>query len=236
MFLFIRIRPNVNLNNMKRLTLSAGKSIISNQKYVQERLIEMTSNVRGITYIALFTAVICIISQLPGIPLPGGVPMTLQTLIIPIAGIVLGPADGFIAALLYLILGMIGLPVFSGFTAGIGILMGATGGFLVSFPLMPLLAGLGDRAGENLSGKNTKSFVYNLCLYCGLVSGAALNYLVGTVWFAAVYLGAVNRENMAAGFAACVLPFIPTAVLKVILAGIIGIVLKRTLRQAGLLN
>ena len=131
---------------------------------------------------------------------------------------------------------MIGLPVFSGFTAGIGILMGATGGFLVSFPLMPLLAGLGDRAGENLSGKNTKSFVYNLCLYCGLASGAALNYLVGTVWFAAVYLGAVNRENMAAGFAACVLPFIPTAVLKVILAGIIGIVLKRTLRQAGLLN
>ena len=142
MFLFIRIRPNVNLNNMKRLTLSAGKSIISNQKYVQERLIEMTSNVRGITYIALFTAVICMISQLPGIPLPGGVPMTLQTLIIPLAGIVLGPADGFIAALLYLILGMIGLPVFSGFTAGIGILMGATGGFLVSFPLMPLLAGL----------------------------------------------------------------------------------------------
>ena len=236
MFLFIRIRPNVNLNKMNRLTLSAGKSIISNQKYVQERLIEMTSNVRGITYIALFTAVICMISQLPGIPLPGGVPMTLQTLIIPIAGIVLGPAEGFIAALLYLILGMIGLPVFSGFTAGIGILMGATGGFLVSFPLMPLLAGLGDRAGENLSGKNTKSFVYNLCLYCGLASGAALNYLVGTVWFAAVYLGAVNRENMAAGFAACVLPFIPTAVLKVILAGVIGIVLKRTLRQAGLIT
>ncbi len=109
MFLFIRIRLNVNLNKMNRLTLSVGKSIISNQKYVLERLIEMTSNVRGITYIALFTAVICMISQLPGIPLPGGVPMTLQTLIIPIAGIVLGPADGFIAALLYLILGMIGL-------------------------------------------------------------------------------------------------------------------------------
>ena len=169
MFLFIRIRPNVNLNKMNRLTLGAGKSIISNQKYIQERLIIMTSNVRRITYIALFTAVICIISQLPGIPLPGGVPMTLQTLIIPIAGIVLGPADGFIAALLYLILGMIGLPVFSGFTAGIGILMGATGGFLVSFPLMPLLAGLGDRAGENLSGKNTKSL-----LRPGLRSGAEL--------------------------------------------------------------
>ena len=196
----------------------------------------MTLNVRRITYIALFTAVICIISQLPGIPLPGGVPMTLQTLIIPIAGVVLGPADGFIAALLYLILGMIGLPVFSGFTAGIGILMGATGGFLVSFPLMPLLAGLGDRAGEKLSGRNTKSLTYNLCLYGGLAAGAALNYLVGTLWFAAVYLGAVNHENMAAGFAACVLPFIPTAILKVILAGVTGTVLKRTLRHAGLLD
>ena len=58
--------------------------------------------------------------------------MTLQTLIIPIAGIVLGKKRGTYATLLYLIIGAIGIPVFSGFSGGIGILLGMTGGFLIS--------------------------------------------------------------------------------------------------------
>ena len=183
-----------------------------------------------ICYIAIFTAIICVISQLPGIPLPGGVPMTLQTLIIPLAGVILGPVYGFVATLLYLLLGIVGLPVFSGFTGGIGCIMGATGGFLISFPIMALLAGLGDRLGEK-AGKRT---VYYTGLYAGLILGSVINYVIGTLWFAQIYLGAINAENMSAGFAACVLPFIPTAIIKIILAGVLGVVLKRALRKAGL--
>lgn len=183
-----------------------------------------------ICYIAIFTAIICVISQLPGIPLPGGVPMTLQTLIVPLAGVILGPVYGFVATLLYLFLGIVGLPVFSGFTGGAGIIMGATGGFLISFPLMAWIAGLGDRLGERT---RKKSFYY-IGLYAGLSLGAVINYVVGTLWFAQIYLGEINAENMSAGFAACVLPFIPTSIIKIILAGILGVVLKRTLRKAGL--
>ncbi|MBO4377012.1 MAG: biotin transporter BioY [Lachnospiraceae bacterium] len=193
-----------------------------------------------ICYIAIFTAIICVISQLPGIPLPGGVPMTLQTLVIPLAGLILGPLDGFVATLLYILLGIVGLPVFSGFTGGIGIVMGATGGFIVSFPLMALFAGLGDRLGEKVgekSGdKSRKKAVYYVSLYAGLVLGAVINYVVGTLWFAKIYVGAINSENMAAGFAACVLPFIPTSIIKIVLAGIIGLTIKRALRKAGLLK
>ena len=205
-----------------------------------------------ICYIAIFTAIICVISQLPGIPLPGGVPMTLQTLVIPLAGLILGPLDGFVATLLYILLGIVGLPVFSGFTGGIGIVMGATGGFIVSFPLMALFAGLGDRLGEKAGGriaeksgekakeksvdKTQKKVMYYVSLYAGLVLGAVINYVVGTLWFAKIYLGAINSENMAAGFAACVLPFIPTSIIKIVLAGIIGLTIKRALRKAGLLK
>ena len=77
------------------------------------------SKTQRICYIAILTAIICVISQLPGIPLPGGVPMTLQTLVIPLAGIILGWFDGFVATLLYLILGAVVLPLVSGFSGGI---------------------------------------------------------------------------------------------------------------------
>ena len=184
-----------------------------------------------ICYIAMFTAIICAISQLPGIPMPGGVPMTLQTLIIPLAGVILGPLDGMVAALIYVLLGAAGVPVFSGFSGGIGVIMGATGGFIISFPVMPLLAGLGEKL-----GRKKGNAVYFTCIYVGLVIGAALNYLIGTMWFAGIYLGAVNAENMAAGFTACVLPFIPTAVIKVVLCGIIGVIIRKALVKAGLIN
>ena len=188
--------------------------------------------VRTLCYIALFTAVICVVSQLPGIPLPGGVPMTLQTLIIPLAGIVIGAFPGTIATIIYLLLGVIGVPVFSGFSSGLGVLLGATGGFLISFPLMPLAAGLGEQLGRKSGSKVTK-FVL---LYLGLIVGAALNYLVGTLWFAGVYLGSVSGANMATAFTACVLPFIPTAILKIILCGVIGLEIRRRLVQANLLK
>ncbi|MCR4896455.1 MAG: biotin transporter BioY [Lachnospiraceae bacterium] len=191
------------------------------------------SKVADTCRIGLFTALICVISQLPGIPLPGGVPMTLQTLILPLAGIILGPVNGTIASLIYLLLGIVGLPVFSGFKGGFGVLMGATGGFIISFPLLPLFAGLGLKIGAKKQGE--KGVFYYVSLTVGLVLGAVLNYVVGTFWFAGVYLGGITAENLGKGFAACVLPFIPTAIIKIILALLLGTLLRRTLKKASLL-
>ncbi len=182
-----------------------------------------------ICYIAAFTAIICVISLLPGIPLPGGVPMTLQTLIIPMAGIILGPVDGFIATLIYVLLGAVGLPVFSGFTGGLGVIMGATGGFIISFPVLALISGLGVLFRKPSIGRY-------VALYGFLILGAVVNYLVGTIWFAAVYMGAVNAETMATGFTACVLPFIPTSIIKIILSGVLGLTIRRALIKANLLT
>ncbi len=188
--------------------------------------------VMDLTYIALFTAITCAISQLPGIPLPGGVPMTLQTLIIPLAGIILGPFRGTIAILLYVLLGAVGLPVFSGFSGGLGVLVGATGGFLLSFPLMPIFSGWGTI----LAQKNKRKTLSYFFLYLGLVIGAVLNYLIGTLWFAAIYLDGINAKNLAVGFTACVLPFIPTSILKIVLCGVVGLSIRQALQKAHLLN
>jgi len=89
--------------------------------------------------LALMTAILCITAPLE-IP-TGTVPVTLQTFFIALTGAFLGPRDGFIAVLAYLLLGAAGLPVFSGWSGGFGMFMGPTGGFLLAFPLLALLCG-----------------------------------------------------------------------------------------------
>ncbi|MEO7588374.1 MAG: biotin transporter BioY [Arachnia sp.] len=90
--------------------------------------------------IAVFAALVSALALTPAIPL-GPVPITLQTLGVALTGLCLGPWRGFAAMALYLAVGAAGLPVFSGGAAGIGILVGPTGGYLLSFPLAALVSG-----------------------------------------------------------------------------------------------
>ncbi|MGO3733079.1 MAG: biotin transporter BioY [Vagococcus sp.] len=170
------------------------------------------------TRIGLFTAVIVALSQL-SIPMPYGVPMTLQTFIIPLIGVLLGKKEGTMATTIYIILGMIGLPVFAGFSGGFGIVLGPTGGFILSFPFIAYFAGLGAEKGGKLS------------LYAGLSIGAVINYLVGMVFFSLV-----TSNTLTVAFTACVLPFIPTAIIKIILVGLIGEKLKRVMSSKRLVS
>lgn len=95
-----------------------------------------------LSLIAVFAALIAALAILPGIPMGAlGVPITLQTLGVMLAGVVLGPGRGAAAVLLYLAAGLIGLPVFSGFTGGFGVLAGPSAGYLIAFPLAAFVAG-----------------------------------------------------------------------------------------------
>ncbi len=179
---------------------------------------ESKVNVKDYCYIAVFTAIIAVMAQI-SIPLPGGVPLTLQTLAVPLAGIVLGAKRGTISTLLYVLLAIFGAPVLANMTGGIGCVFGITGGFILSFPIMAFVSGL-------VSEKGVKSPVY----WLGLLGGVLINYLIGTLWF----VFAAESTFMAA-ITACVLPFIPTAILKLVLSGVIGDALKKTMRRAGLL-
>ncbi|MCR5656039.1 MAG: biotin transporter BioY [Butyrivibrio sp.] len=185
-------------------------------------------SIQDLCMIAVFTAIISVLSQL-SIPMPAGVPMTLQTLIIPIAGIVLGKKKGSYATLLYLLLGAVGVPVFAGFAGGFDKLIGMTGGFLVSFPVLSFTAGLGDEIGKKISsGKKgiSKTAVYFSLLVASLLIGATINYVIGTLWFMFV-----AKAGLMYSLTACVFPFIPTAIVKIILVAVLGPELKKRLSR-----
>jgi biotin transport system substrate-specific component len=100
-----------------------------------------TTSATDLALIAVFAALIAAFSLTPAIPVGVGVPVTLQTLAVVLAGLVLGPWRGFLATLLYLAVGFAGLPVFAGGSAGFGVLGKPSIGYLLAFPLGALVAG-----------------------------------------------------------------------------------------------
>lgn len=97
---------------------------------------------RSLTHVALFAALIAVLGLVPQITLPGGVPITAQSLGIMLCGTVLGARRGALAVLLFLVLVAVGLPVLSGGRGGLGVFAGPSVGFLLGFPVAAFVAGL----------------------------------------------------------------------------------------------
>lgn len=97
---------------------------------------------RSLTHIALFAALIAVLGLVPQITLPGGVPITAQSLGVMLCGTVLGARRGALAVLLFLVLVAAGLPVLSGGRGGLGVFAGPSVGFLIGFPVAAFVAGL----------------------------------------------------------------------------------------------
>ena len=106
--------------------------------------IQYRNKVQKMVMVAVFAAVMAVLSQI-SIPLPTGVPVTLQTFAVALCGYTLGLGMGGAALAVYLAIGAVGLPVFAGFGGGVGAFLGVTGGFLWGFFLMSLCCGLGPR-------------------------------------------------------------------------------------------
>lgn len=166
---------------------------------------------KDLCMIALWTALISIMAQI-SIPMPLGVPMTMQTFAITMAAIMLGAQKGCIASSIYVLLGIIGIPVFANLKGGIHILLSPTGGFILSFPLMAWLIGLGTEYKNKIKG----SFMI------GLVLGTTANYIIGTFIFCLI-----TNSTLKTGILGCVLPFIPTAILKAALASFLALKSRR---------
>ena len=176
--------------------------------------------IRDICFISVFTAIIAVCAQIC-IPMPAGVPFTLQTFAVLLAGVILGAKRGALSALIYILLGLTGVPIFTGFRGGFAVLSGATGGFILSFPLMALFAGI--FAYISLYKKpSVKIFLIS----AGLVLCTAVNYLCGAAMFSAI-----TSSGLRDAFIACVLPFILPDIIKIILAGSIGLSVKKILSK-----
>lgn len=171
-------------------------------------------NVAELCYVGLFTAVIAVMAQL-SIPMPLGVPMTMQTFAITLAAVVLGAKLSTYSTLIYIFLGAVGVPVLANFSGGLAKFIGPTGGFLISFPLMAFIIGFGTEHRKKFKGLFT----------IGLILGTVVNYIVGTAMFCLL-----THSTVAVGFAGCVAPFIPTAIIKAVLAAVLGLRLRKILK------
>lgn len=133
-----------------------------------EASIRNHTRTRDLIFIALMAAIIAVLSQF-SIPMPTGMPLTLQTFAIALCGSVLGVRKGPAAVGVFLLLGAVGLPVFSSFRGGLGVLMGLTGGFLFGFVPMAACCGWGRE--KKLPA----------ALIAGLI-GLAVCHIIGFCW------------------------------------------------------
>lgn len=156
-----------------------------------------------IAYIGIFAAIIAVCSW---ISIPLTVPVTLQTMAVCIAAGLLGIKKGTLTVFVYILLGLIGVPVFSGFSAGVGVLFGSTGGYIIGFIFTALIVGIMVK----LLGK--KIWVYAV----SMVIGIAVCYAFGTVWFIVVYNNSnADAVSLSAALGMCVIPFIIPDLVKI---------------------
>ena len=176
---------------------TSGTVAVDNQKIRTKQMV----------LIALMTAVTCVLGPL-SIPLPfSPVPISLTNFAIFLAIFVLGMKNGTISFIIYLLLGAVGVPVFSSFRGGLQVLAGPTGGYLIGFIFLALIMGF---ALDHFERKLVPTII-------GMIIGMAVCYAFGTVWLAKL-LSLSFKEGLMMG----VIPYLAGDAAKIIIAAIVG--------------
>lgn len=171
-------------------------------------------NTKQLTKMSLCIALLCISAYI-SFPIPfTPIMITAQTIVINIIALILSPKQSTITVGVYTLLGICGLPVFSGATAGIGILHGPTGGFIIGFIIAAPVISL-------LKGKTNNIVRY---LIVTILGGMSIIYLFGTA-----QLCILNKMDIKAALIAAVIPFILGDVIKCIVGSYLAMVLNKVL-------
>lgn len=179
-------------------------------------------SIRTICFVGMFAAITSVLSIIT-IPTPWGVPFTLQTFAIALSGYVLGKIYGTFATLIYIILGLIGVPVYAGMSAGAGVLAGPTGGYLWGFIIMTFFCGLAVDFGNNAKGCIAKILISILALAgCHIPGIIQLKIVAGMSWPQAALLGTV--------------PYLLKDILSMVAAYFIAAAVRKALRSADILD
>lgn len=160
----------------------------------------MNEKTKKLVLCAMFAALTGVLSQI-SIPLPfTPVPINLATLSACLAGGLLGAKYGFISQVVYILLGAVGIPVFSGFSSGVGILVGPTGGYIIGYALQAFIIGS--------IVKNKKN---NIPVLVGsMILGIMGCYLLGTIWFMSI-----TKTGLIEALMLCVVPFLIGDAIKI---------------------
>lgn len=173
----------------------------------------ISQDLKYITYSSVFVALIAAGAFL-SIPI-GPVPIVLQNMFVLLAGITLGPKWGLASVAIYILIGICGLPVFAGGKAGIGVIFGPTGGYLLGYLPAVFLTGL-------LSKKWKTKYISNIL---ALIAGSVVVYAAGVPW-----LKIVTGMSWEKSFTLGMYPFIPGDVIKIIAATILANKIKQYIK------
>lgn len=183
---------------------------------------ETTAKKKGIStkemaLAGVMAAITCAVAPF-SLPIPiSPVPITLITLLLYFSVYILGTKKAFISYAVYLAVGFAGIPVFSGFTGGVGKLAGPTGGYLIGFVFMIPLTGI-------IFEKAQKKIWLQVV---GMITGTLVDYLFGTVW-----LCLQLNLDFAGGLFIGVIPYLPGDAVKIMIAAIAGPVIARAVKRA----
>ena len=177
--------------------------------------------VRNMIITGLFSALLAVSSQ---VYIPGPVPHTIQILVVLLAGWILGSRWGPVSVIVWIMLGLFGLPVFAQGKAGIAVLVGPTGGFLIGFVLAAWLIGH--------ASQRQRPFLAALAVMTGAV---VVIYAVGLAGFMACFTWILQKPmTWDKAFSVAVLPFLPFDVIKAAAAAYLAIRLQSALHKGGL--
>ncbi len=175
----------------------------------------MNMKTRDMTVVAVMAALICVAGPL-SVSI-GPIPLSLASFAVYIAGAVLGAKKGALAVGLYLLLGLVGLPVFSGFSGGFQKLIGVTGGYLAGYLPCALITGLAVKPDSPEDGPRWR-------LPAFMALGTSALYLIGTAWFMLQ-----TGNTLAASMGLCVIPFLPGDAVKIVAASLLSRPVRRAL-------
>jgi len=170
----------------------------------------------------IFAALTAIMAQIRIYTPFSTAPITLQTLAVFLSAAVLGSKKGAISLLIYILLGITGIPVFSNFKGGPSVIAGPTGGYIISFPIIALVVGLILENRKRISRIN---------MFGAMVVGLLICYIIGTV-----HLALVSNLNLIKAITAGVITFLPFDIIKLFIAAFLGYEIRHALERAGLLQ
>lgn len=191
------------MNNTKSTSFSANKM-----------------STKDIILVGMFAAILTVISQI-SLPMPSGMPITIQLFGVALVGVILGWKLGLISILVYILIGAIGIPVFANFRGGISVLTGITGGYIIAWPI---LAGLCGIRFHRLSKVKQNM----ITIFLSLIGVAAVEIIGGIQWS---FLS--GNMPLSAVFAYSIVAFVPKDILITVLAVIIGNQIRKPLILSG---
>ena len=166
-------------------------------------------DIRGMAAVAMGAALLAVCAW---IAVPTAIPFTLQTFGVCLVAALLGLRGGLWTVAVYLLLGAVGAPVFSGFRGGFGALLGATGGYLIGFLFTALAVG----AAAERFGRRLPALLGSMAL------GVLLCYAFGTAWFVLVYSRGSGAVGVGTALSWCVLPYLLPDAVKIALAAVLA--------------